>query len=72
MNKYKRRVKKKHHMTNNTRNYNPSKHKYFAFISYRGADVELAKKLQKKFNTYKLSSNYAIHFPFRKRIFVFF
>lgn len=45
-------------MTNNKRNYNPSKHKYFAFISYRGADVELAKKLQKKFNNYKLPSTY--------------
>lgn len=40
------------------KSYNPSNYKYFAFISYRGADVELAKKLQKKFNNYKLPSTY--------------
>lgn len=34
------------------------KYKYFAFISYRGADVEIAKKLQKKFNNFKLPSTY--------------
>lgn len=33
-------------------------YKYFAFISYRGADVEIAKKLQKKFNNFKLPSTY--------------
>lgn len=33
-------------------------YKYFAFISYRGTDVEIAKKLQKKFNEYKLPSTY--------------
>ena len=33
-------------------------YKYFAFISYRGADVEIAKKLQKKFNNFKLPSSY--------------
>lgn len=34
------------------------RHKYFAFISYRGADVGIAKKLQKKFNNFKLPSTY--------------
>lgn len=34
------------------------KYKYFAFISYRGVDVEIAKKLQKKFNNFKLPSTY--------------
>lgn len=33
-------------------------YKYFAFISYRGADVEIAKKLQKKFNNFKLPATY--------------
>lgn len=33
-------------------------YKYFAFISYRGADVEIAKKLQKKFSDFKLPSTY--------------
>ena len=35
-----------------------NQYKYFAFISYRGADVEIAKKLQKKFNNFKLPSSY--------------
>lgn len=34
------------------------RYKYFAFISYRGADVEIAKKLQKKFNNFKLPATY--------------
>lgn len=37
---------------------NPDQYKYFAFISYRGADVEVAKKLQRKFNNFKLPSTY--------------
>ena len=37
---------------------NQGQYKYFAFISYRGADVEIAKKLQKKFNSFKLPSTY--------------
>lgn len=36
----------------------PEQFKYFAFISYRGADVEIARKLQRKFNNYKLPSTY--------------
>lgn len=35
-----------------------TEYKYFAFISYRGADVRIAKRLQKKFNNFKLPSAY--------------
>lgn len=37
---------------------NEQQYRYFAFISYRGADVEIAKKLQKRFNNFKLPSTY--------------
>lgn len=35
------------------------KYKYFAFISYRGSDYRIAKKLEKKFLNYKLPSDYS-------------
>lgn len=37
---------------------NEQQYRYFAFISYRGTDVEIAKKLQKRFNNFKLPSTY--------------
>lgn len=40
---------------------------FFAFISYRGADVEIAKKLQKKFNNYKLPATYTNPFDENNR-----
>ena len=44
------------------------KFNYFAFISYRGADVEIAKKLQRKFYKFKLPSTYVNPFDPTSRI----